>query len=224
MESQLVVRDRLYMITLTAPGEKVHYLPGGRVRCRCTPAGGIDLRVWNGRAPKQFNRFKQQFQRELGVTIEHFRATEAQERGALHYHCPMRFSAPRVVSKAMVRRIAMAYGFGHSVDIQEIGFKGPAGYCGKYVSKSADDRQRVPYMHPVTGEVGPGRWRTWSSSRRWGQSMSAVKCDQRAWIAARLAEAQRGGAADPGAAAGAFNNNHASYTSEVDALPFKVSQ
>lgn len=218
-----VCSDRLYMITLTAPGEREHWLPGGRVRCRCTPMGGVDLRVWNGRAAKQFNRWKQQLEREVGCKIEHFRATEVQGRGALHYHVPVRFSASVKLPIAMIRRLAMNYGFGHSVDVQEIGAKGPAGYCAKYVSKSADERELVPFVHHKTGQIGPGRWRTWSSSRGWGQSMADVKAAQHEWSRLRREATEAGPSTRHetrvGAVAdGALDTNERNYTSADDRL------
>jgi len=68
-------------------------------------------------------------------------------------------------------------------------------YVAKYVTKSADAREDVPWavewVNERTGEaltlVKDGRYRTWSSSRGWGLTMREV----RAAIAAHVARARQ---------------------------------
>ena len=188
----LLKPDRVYSITLTAPGDRQHFIRG-QILCPCTPKGGVDLRVWNGQAASRFNRWKQDLERAYGVRFEHFRAVEAQGRGAIHYHLAVRAAAPVVIRKSKIRALAMKHGFGHEVDLQAVVDDRCASYMSKYVSKSSDERAAVPYVHPVTGEVGPGRWRTWSSSRSWGQSMKLVRAAQAEYMRQRVAAREAGG-------------------------------
>lgn len=217
-----------YSLTLTAPGRDVHFIRG-KVVCPCTPKGGVNLGVWNGRAASNFNRFKQSLERRVKARLEHFRATEPQDRGALHYHVLVRFDRPVVLRRSMVRALAIKHGFGHEIDVQDVleERRTPA-YLSKYVSKSADERRSVPFVHRETGEVGPGRWRTWSSSRRWGESMADVRAAQRKWIAEHRAAIGEGAwpAARPvgagAGAAGALDPNKAHYTRPVAVCPSLV--
>jgi hypothetical protein len=199
--SGLVLGRAGLFVTLTAPGGAAHRLPDGR-RCACTPPGGIDLAAWNAGAGKRWNEFVKALRREYGE-LEYFKAAEVQRRGALHFHVLIR--APRgagvlVVSQRRVRELAMAYGFGHAVDVQPVQ-PSHAGYVAKYVAKSADDRGSVPWrgwrhqtkttrsVDVTTGELSSGEtrrlvpswaptFRTWSASRRWGTSMRAVRAAQ----------------------------------------------
>lgn len=83
-----------------------------------------------------------------------------------------------------MRELAIKHGFGHEVDIQAVKGEGAAGYCAKYVSKSADDRDELPWVDRATGERlrGVGRYRPWSSSRRWSAlTMAAIRAEQSRW-------------------------------------------
>ncbi len=51
-------RGFLYLLTLTAPGEREHRYAGGRLVCRCTPAGGVDLAEWNASHSRRWNHFR----------------------------------------------------------------------------------------------------------------------------------------------------------------------
>jgi hypothetical protein len=89
------------------------------------------------------------------------------------------------VSIATVRRLAIRAGFGHSVDLApcEAGSRKAAYYVSKYVTKATDARESVPWAADLvdldTGEVTrgviAGRYRTWSMSREWGDTMAAVR-------------------------------------------------
>jgi hypothetical protein len=124
--------------------------------------------------------------------LEFMRGVEVQDgkrggrgRGALHDHFLMR--TRYAVDERTIRRLAMQAGFGHSVDLADCapGSKREAYYVGKYVTKATDSRRDVPWRAAVvdveTGEVVdrlvPGRYRTWSCSRRWGLTMAQVRAE-----------------------------------------------
>lgn len=220
-------------VTVTAPGAAAHYHADGR-RCRCTPEGGVDLATWNASASTRFNRFLQELSRKMGADIitfgldgkrrrvrglTYFKAAEVQRRGALHFHIMIKRldGAPGRLSRSLLRRVAVAHGFGHSVDVQRLE-PGHAQYVAKYVAKASNERADVPwagksYEKPVnphhkvvrhlgevvdsrTGEiVGPATvalvttatYRTWSKARSWGRSMREVRADQQHHVLTLLA-------------------------------------
>jgi len=120
-------------------------------------------------------------------TLEFFRGVEVQARGALHDHAMVWSPVP--LRKSRVKEIAMAAGFGHSIDLAPApaGSKRAAYYVSKYVTKATDSRALVPWWGQVidygTGEVTEavvdGRYRTWSSSRGWGLTMAAARAEAR---------------------------------------------
>jgi hypothetical protein len=134
-----------------------------------------------------------------GLDLEYFKAAEVQRRGALHYHVLLRREHGGVlaVSTGALRRLALRHGFGHSVDVQHVQ-PGHAAYVAKYVGKAADARPDVPWcgkrwtggawVRKDTGEIcsRPRRevasyaptYRTWTASRRWGDSMASIKACQ----------------------------------------------
>lgn len=227
--SGLALPGRTYLLTLTAPGTSPHFIGRSSVVCPCTPREGVDLAQWNGTLGRRWNDFVTDVRRYIGH-VEYFAAKEVQRRGALHLHVPLRFDAPVSVTVARLRVLAIRHGFGHEVDFQEITDAGrAAGYVAKYVSKAAGDREAVPFVHPVTGEVGGGRWRTWTCSRSWGSSMSSVRAAQRAWWQEQQASKvggpgtgeggpsgsrTRGGPGDGGA--GALDSNTSSYARAME--------
>lgn len=79
---------RLFLLTLTAPGDHQHRLPNGEV-CPCTPEGGIDIGAWNASACKGFNVFMTYLRRSYGP-VQYCKAAEVQQRGALHFHVILR--------------------------------------------------------------------------------------------------------------------------------------
>jgi hypothetical protein len=200
--------ERLWLLTLTAPGERQHALRDGRT-CDCTPDGGVNLPVWNAQAGKGFNRFVQDLRRALG-DVEYCRAAEVQKRGALHFHVLVRCDSlgrsvdnpRRPEGEWWLRRLAIKHGFGHSVDLQVVRTEAAAGYCAKYASKSAADRDALPWLDVRTGEVGTGnrRYRPWSSSRRWSPlTMRALKTAQAEWVRQSKGGPAAGSAGDGGA-------------------------
>jgi hypothetical protein len=187
----------LLLLTLTAPSDadqhcRRHKGCDGRRHeacdvCPCTPPGGVHVGEWNGQCSARWNRFIEQLRRETGLPVQYFRAAEVQRRGALHFHVLIRLPRSRggVLSVDQLRRLAIAYGFGHSVDLAVVEDHRASLYVAKYVSKSCAARASMPWVHGRTGEVtdGHGRYRCWTSSRHWGQSMTDVRAEQAAWWA-----------------------------------------
>lgn len=173
-------RGYYYFLTLTAPGDRAHALPGG-TRCPCTPTGGVNLAEWNASHSKRWNHLRTVF-RQHHPALEFMRGIEVQARGALHDHAMI--WSPSPLKEGEVRRQAVSAGFGHEVKLLPVqpGSKEAAVYVSKYVTKGADQRQMVPWMADLvnldTGEVSrervAGRYRTWSCSRGWGLRMKEV--------------------------------------------------
>lgn len=196
---------QVVMLTLTAPSERgAHLLPNGR-RCRCTPEGGVNLAEWNGRATQRLNHLLTDLRRRLNLDLQYFRAVEIQQRGAIHYHLLVRVPQGQVLKlpKSELRRLAIRQGFGHEVDLGQVSDERAARYCAKYVSKSADDRQSMPFMDRLTGELmdGHGRYRVWTASRRWGWSMLDLRRNQQEWAARAAAGGGSPEGAEPSGAA-----------------------
>lgn len=189
-----------YFLTLTAPSEVgQHCKRAGcdgstcdHEKCRCTPPGGVDLAEWNTTAAKRWNGFLTLLERRYACRPSYFRAVEVQDgkrrqdnegRGALHVHAII--WSPRKYSTRTVRQLAIAAGFGHSVDLEAIptGSKQAAYYASKYVSKSCDARDDVPWsvevVDPESGEISreqvPATFRTWSQSAKWGTTLRALR-------------------------------------------------
>jgi len=197
-------------VTFTAPGERQHFLPSGEA-CPCTPPGGVDLATWNGRAVDRWNDLSRALARAMGVErFEYFRAVEVQKRGALHLHVLLRLPRGARITTGMVRRLAIRHGYGHAVDVQVVRDSRAASYVAKYVSKASGQRHEVPYVHRLTGEIGPGRWRTWVASRAWGETMRSVIAAQACFRREDAEPEGRGPAAGAGAA-GALDPRGVSY-------------
>jgi hypothetical protein len=226
--SGLVHGQVLLQLTLTAPGDDLHFRADGQP-CMCTPAGGINVAEFNANIGTYFNRFITSVRRTIGH-VAYAQAAEVQDgkrredgcgRGALHKHITLRCS-PRTAALLLsmwderdpdcaLRVLAMRMGFGHSMklDVQPAEERARvrwAGYCAKYAAKSCDDRNSMPWLNKATGEVedGQARYRTWSASRDWGLRMCEVKQLQREWNWA-------GGAPTEGAHAGALDPNPHRY-------------
>ncbi len=171
----------LYLLTLTAPGSKAHRLPNGDW-CPCTAPDGTDLAAWNTAHSKAWNHFRTLLRREY-PSVQFFRGVEVQKRGALHDHAMTHADEP--LDLVLIRRLAIRAGFGHSVDLAPCvpGSRKAAYYVSKYVTKATDSREVVPWLGErvdlKTGEVSvglvPGRYRTWSMSREWGDTMATVR-------------------------------------------------
>jgi hypothetical protein len=215
----------IVMLTVTAPGEREHALANGQ-RCACTPDGGISVGEFNALAGQYFNRLMQELRRRYG-DIQYARAAEIQERGALHFHIIMRVPRLAVLLGDFKKRnpycalrvLVEHYGFGHEIEL-EPATESAAWYCAKYVSKSCNDRETLPWLDTRTGEIaqGHGRYRPWSASRRWGATMMAIRATQAEWT--RNAEAVGGEPPEAAAPAGAtaLEPNTHRYTSD-EAVP-----
>lgn len=172
----------LYMLTLTAPGDRQHSVVSTGKICPCTPAGGVDLARWNATHSRRWNHYRTRL-RQAFPDLQYLRAIEVQVRGALHDHALVWSPVPLELEP--LRELAMAAGFGHSVDLAPIapGSRRAAYYVAKYVAKATDQRADVPWwgerVDRRTGEISmglvDGRYRTWSSSREWGLTMRAVR-------------------------------------------------
>jgi hypothetical protein len=190
-------RGFAYMITLTAPGRSEHAMPSGDV-CPCTPEGGVELEEWNPTCAARWNRVRGALKR-LRPELDYLGSVEVQKRGALHRHVIVWVADPLTVQQ--VRPLAIAAGFGHEVDVAEAepGSRRFAYYVSKYVTKSCDQREQVPWRADVadeqSGEVRSmntdATFRTWSQSRGWGMTMREVRMIARV-AAAASAERLRG--------------------------------
>lgn len=85
-----------------------------------------------------------------------------------------------------------------------------ASYCAKYASKSASDREDLPWLE-ASGEVVSGckRYRVWTASRRWGASMAAIRRAQAAWWESAGAGVDREGPQAPEGGAGGSDGRQA---------------
>lgn len=149
------VQSGLLMVTLTAPGTRVHRTQRADkswVVCPCTAPGGVDLARWNAGAAMMWSRlWNNGIRRDPAfwwLRGAYFRATEVQDRGALHFHVLIRFPADLVIPPggvAALRALAIAYGFGHSTDVREKDPGHGAYYAAKYVAKASNVRGGVPW-------------------------------------------------------------------------------
>jgi hypothetical protein len=177
-----------YFLTLTAPGDRAHKLPSGDW-CPCTPADGVDLARWNAGHSARWNHFRTVMRREESNEIEYFRGVEVQKRGALHDHAMVHSPVP--LSEKALRDKAIRANFGHELHLVPVepNSRKAAYYVSKYITKATDQREDVPWWGDVidyeTGEVTEGvvdgRYRTWSMSRAWGDTMAQVRAQASAY-------------------------------------------
>lgn len=204
--------EGFFFVTLTAPGVEgglVWDQSCGHVDGECSGEKGckverLPMAVWNSTAPQRWSWFVTEMRRQLTKALQFCGSWETQARGALHRHviiwCPgvtfRRF-------KAAVRLSAHRYGFGRQYDVQPMSGADArdvarrAGYCAAYVTKGSE---RAESLDTDTGELRQGGYWAWSASRHWGQTMKAIRAEQRAWVVERLgrpdsADAEPGGAA-----------------------------
>lgn len=182
----------LYLLTCTAPGSRQHVDRRTGETCPCTPAGGVDLARWNASHSRRWNHLRTRLRQDVPA-LEFLRGIEVQSRGALHDHALLWSPVP--LRQERLRLLAMAAGFGHSLDLKPLvpGSRQAAYYVSKYVTKACDSRDAVPwwgeYVDRYTGEIREGRisapYRTWSASRGWGLTMAAVRAICREYARAR---------------------------------------
>lgn len=175
----------LHFLTLTAPGNRQHCKKPGcsspsclHEICPCTPAEGVELSTWNAEAGQKWNRLRTQLRRDF-PDLEFMRVVEVQDRGALHLHVIVRSEAE--LDPAYIRRLAMAYGFGHSTDLAPFREEHRR-YVGKYVVKSATVREYVPWardrVDQDSGEIittTKPTYRTWSQSRGFSLTVKEIR-------------------------------------------------
>jgi hypothetical protein len=104
--------ERVAMLTVTAPGDREHYLRDGSP-CRCTPAQGVCEAEFNATAGKRFNKLMTYLRRRYGP-IEYARAAEVQRRGVLHFHVLLRLRSYDALSVDYRRLVPSAAGAGAS--------------------------------------------------------------------------------------------------------------
>jgi hypothetical protein len=202
--TQRNVAGVMYLLTITAPGTAGHrrWSPALRSRrdsCGCDHAMAAGPASWNASAGRRWNHCLTLLRR-LSPELEFFRAAEVQRRGLLHQHVLLWSPVP--LDPVEVQAAALAAGFGCVFDLQEVTSpQQVARYVGKYVAKSTDQRDDVPWeqlrVDPKTGEVTDVRtrptYRSYSTSRTWGLTMR--DCIAAARRAAALSAALT---ADPG--------------------------
>jgi hypothetical protein len=206
------LNGHMYLLTITAPGEAGHrrWSPAARARrhvCGCEQSMAAGPASWNASAGRRWNHCLTLLRR-LSPDLEFFRAAEVQRRGLLHQHVPLWSPVP--LDPVEVQAAALAAGFGCVFDLQEVTSpQQVARYVGKYVSKSTDQREDVPWerlmIDPATGEVREVRtrptYRSYSTSRTWGLTMR--DCIAAARRAAAISTALRAASAAPAAPADA---------------------
>lgn len=219
--------DRAYFFTLTAPGadvlpwdrsQCVHSsgVPcGGPVGCVVEPG---PLAVWHDDIGKRWSRVIEDARRELNpgetsvpvsrraVRVDYMRTWEPQRRGALHAHSMCRVTGPASDARfrSVLRAAAIAHGFGEQVDIQQVDISDPeqaarrAGYVAKYSTKCADALPAVRRLNPATGEIRLGGIRSWSASRQWGDTITAMHLRRCQWATGSVSGRSAAPAPTPG--------------------------
>ncbi len=205
--------EGFFFVTLTAPGVEHGLIwdqACGHTDGECSGELGckverLPMAAWNATAPQRWSWFVEEMRRNLKRRgLQFCGSWETQARGALHRHvivwCP---GVTERRFRAAVRLSAHRYGFGRQIDVQPISGADAreqarrAGYCAAYVTKGGE---RATSLDTDTGEIRQGGYRVWSASRRWGQTMKAIRAEQQAWVLERLgrpdsADAEPGGAA-----------------------------
>jgi hypothetical protein len=170
-----------YLLTLTAPSD-VHYYGRSGAECPCS-VRGFDLSRWNPGAGKSWNHLLTAIERAYGHRPAYFRAAEVQQRGALHHHVIV--WSPVALDTKTLRPLVIAAGYGHELKLDPLdpGARKAARYVAKYVTKSCDTRESVPWHGNIidksTGELTEGptaaTFRTWSQSQNYGTTMRVIR-------------------------------------------------
>lgn len=219
--------ERGWWVTLTAPGADV--LPWDRALCShsagvpCSGKIGCQveaeaLAIWHDQLGQRWSWFVTELRRELDCDVQFFKTWEPQDRGALHAHSMMRTDEPLTERRmvAAVKAAALRWGFGEQVKCEMVDLGDTlqaakcAGYCAKYSSKGADALPSVRRLNCATGEVRHGGYRSWSSSRRWGDTMASVKLRRCQWAASMAAARTAAAGLDgDGVALDSYQGNYA---------------
>ena len=228
---------RAYFLTLTAPGADVlrwdleHCSHSSGVPCSgdigCV-VNAHDLARWHDGLGQRWSWFVTELRRLLGCDVQFFKTWELQRRGALHTHSMLRVDGPVTERRfrAAVRLAASRWGFGRQVDCKTVDLSDSlnaaraAGYCAKYAAKSADDLPAVDRLDVHTGELRPVGLRSWSASRRWGDTMATVRQRRCQWAATAGTAAGGTAVTPPGGAGGAALDPYQGiYATGLPALP-----
>lgn len=195
--SGIGVPTGVVFLTLTAPGEGDHYLPSGD-RCGCSENAG-PIGEWNAQAGQRWSWLMTYLRRHVDASAEYFKATEVQARGALHFHVILRLSAQGLRKlRSMwrpkdptcpLRSLVISRGFGHAIDLQVLDSSPEklsrlTNYVAKYVAKAVDARHEVPWTpDPDQPQASVrARYRTWTASRGYGQTMAELRRAQVAYM------------------------------------------
>lgn len=195
--SGIGVPSGVVFLTLTAPGETAHHLPSGDV-CACSANAG-PIGEWNAQAGQRWSWLMTYLRRHVDSDAQYFRATEVQERGALHFHVLMRLTPGGLRKlRAMwrprdpdchLRRLVVSRGFGHAIDLQVLDGSPEklarlSTYVAKYVSKSVDARHDTPWTPDPEQPHRRcrARYRTWTASRGYGLKMAELRRAQAAFM------------------------------------------
>lgn len=192
--------EGFFFVTLTAGGED-DGLVWDRERCGhrpgdCSGPKGckvetVPMADWNSRAPQNWSWFVTEMRRCLKRDLQFCGSWKVQARGALHRHVIM--WCPGVTQRrfrAAVRMSASRWSFGRELNVQPVSGSDAreiarrAGYCASYCTKGGD---RAETIDRHTAEIRQGDYRPWSASRRWGQTMKAIREEQLAWLQELLA-------------------------------------
>jgi len=181
---------RLFFLTLTAPGDEMHIDTRTGAWCECTPPGGVNPAEWNALLAGNWSMFMVYFRRRYGQDSQYAKAVEVQMlrlkrtgRGLLHLHVLIRCRTDVTHSVEELRRLAIRWGFGHSMKVEPFRPE-HVFYLANYGTKACDDRQHIDLLDRRTGEIihGPRHMRTFTCSRKWGETIGDVKRQQRAWF------------------------------------------
>lgn len=248
--------DRGYWCALTAPGKDK--LPFDLAQCRHSSGvkcSGKDhgcvveadaLARWHAELPMHWMHFMTALRKLLNpgltgppsswpIQVEYFKTYEPQDRGALHAHFMVRVSGV-VTHTRFVRcfvKAARQNDFGPVKHCEQIDLSDErqvarkAGYCAKYSTKCADVLPTVRRLS-AAGEVTMGGIRSWSASRKWGDSMKLVHARRCQWARGAAGGSFPDGvgvvpgAPGGGAALDLYQESYAREGSELVAQPFKT--
>jgi len=192
---------RAIFATLTAPGVEQHCSVHQYRRrgcpwagygedcrwCPCTDERGVDGAEFNRTLTARVNRWLEAIKRgeasplvkgrRARVPLIYFQAREVHRNGVLHVHLILcrEDGRPLMLRQRDLKLLAMAHGFGHAMKAKRIDSAERAcSYVAKYVSKAVDARSDVAWRDDEGRKV-PGRYRAWSSARKYGLSMAEIK-------------------------------------------------
>lgn len=196
-----------------------------------------DAAAWNAGAAKRWSYFRQFMRRELHnltgrwLDVEVVGSWELQKRGALHRHFLFRVVGP--VSQRNIARAFHAYrrqhdyGTSYKLDALDLRDSGAAarcaGYVAKYVMKGYGDLRALPVGFSVMPQLDGSllvrrRFRCWSASRQWGDTLTACRHRRAVWARAGGSPSGAHRAGPAGAAGGRLDPYLTTSTLPVSTL------